>query len=158
MLLELRFAADPAQLCDMRRSARTAMATLGCGARWVAEVVLAINEACTNVIQHAYAGDVTGEIVLQIGRTDSELEVRVLDFAPPVVVPNIRARRLAEVRPGGLGTHFIKTVMDRWEYGNLPDGTGNFLHMRKRIVASREWVASAPPPARGVEKCPPRSS
>lgn len=139
MLLELRFAADPDKLCDMRRCVRAAMASLGCGPQWVAEVVLAVNEACANVIQHAYLGDTSGEIVLQMKQVGGDLEVRVTDFAPPVVVPNIRPRRLAELRPGGLGTHFIRAVMERYEYGNLPEGAGNFLQMSKPISTQREW-------------------
>jgi sigma-B regulation protein RsbU (phosphoserine phosphatase) len=45
----------------------------------------------------------------------------------------IHPRPLDELRPGGLGTHFIRTVMDEVAFLPPPAGAGNLLQMTKRI-------------------------
>lgn len=132
-LLELRFQADPSRLASVRARVRAVAAALVHDARWVADVVMAVNEACVNVIQHAYQGNAAGEIVLKMRQAGVFLEIALLDFAPPVLLENIRPRALDDIRPGGLGTHFIRTLMDRCEYANLDGGQGNLLRMQKRL-------------------------
>lgn len=132
-LLEMRFAADPHGLASVRERVRAVATSLVHDARWVADVVMAVNEACVNVIQHAYKGNAAGEIVLNMRRAGMFLEIALLDFAPPVVLDNIRPRALDDLRPGGLGTHFIRSLMDRCEYANLAYGRGNLLRMQKRL-------------------------
>ena len=134
LLLEITFVADPSWLSTVRQRVRTAAAQLTADAGWVADVVMAVNEACMNVMQHAYKGDVAGEIVLKMRQVGAFLEIALLDFAPPIAADTIRPRALEDVRPGGLGTHLIRAVMDRCEYANLAQGAGNILRMHKRLV------------------------
>ena len=136
LLLDLRFKADPAWLGTVRERVRATALGLVHDARWVADVVLAVNEACVNVIQHAYQGNATGEIVLRMKQAGVFLEIALLDFAPPVAIEEIQPRALEDIRPGGLGTHFIRTLMDRCEYANLAGGAGNLLRMQKRLYSS----------------------
>ena len=86
-----------------------------------------------NVIQHAYKGNDSGEIVLQILNNKSQIVFRLMDFAEPIDLDSVKPRRLDEVRPGGLGVHFIREIMDDCEMGHLEKGTGNYLEMRKKI-------------------------
>jgi sigma-B regulation protein RsbU (phosphoserine phosphatase) len=58
-----------------------------------------------------------------------------MDFAQPVEVAKIRSRPLDEVRPGGLGVHLMRSVMDHVEFLPPPAGIGNLLQMVKRIDA-----------------------
>ena len=46
----------------------------------------------------------------------------------------MKPRDLDDVRPGGLGTHFMAEVMDRVEFLTPPEGGGNLLRMVKRIA------------------------
>jgi len=98
------------------------------------EIVIAVNEACMNVIQHAYKGDDSREIVMDILNNDSEVVIRLVDFAEPPDPASIKPRDLDEIRPGGLGTHFIHELMDDCDFGRLNDDRGNCLEMRKRIA------------------------
>ncbi len=132
-LLALRFAADPAGLKVVRTRVQEALAGAGCVGKHSAEIVIAVNEACMNVIQHAYKGDSSGEIILEIHNNGDELEFCLTDFAAPVDCDSIKPRPLDEVRPGGLGTHFIREIMDDCVYGHLEGASGNFLRMRKRL-------------------------
>ena len=37
-----------------------------------------------------------------------------------------------DIRPGGLGTHFIAEIMDEYNIGHLDEGEGNYLDMKKK--------------------------
>jgi len=130
--LEFRFPADPAMLRQVREQVRSASLACGCCEKTVAELVIAINEACMNIIQHAYKGDCSGEIILEILNNGGELEFQLRDFAAPVDLARIKPRDLDDLRPGGLGTHFIHEIMDDCVYGHLGD-RGNYLRMKKKI-------------------------
>lgn len=100
----------------------------------VDRVVLAVNEACMNIIQHGYKDDNTGEIVLEIFAGAGQVLFRLTDFAPPMDACKIKGRDWDDVRPGGLGVHFICECMDDIKYRHLPDGAGNILEMTKNIA------------------------
>lgn len=132
-LLRLRFCCEPERLKSVRARVREAAESSGCGEKVAAELVIAVNEACMNIIQHAYKGDSSGEIILEILNNGDELEFHLKDFAEPVDTSNIKPRALEELRPGGLGTHFIQEIMDDCIYGHLEGDRGNYLLMKKRI-------------------------
>jgi len=86
-----------------------------------------------NIMQHAYKGDKSGEIILEIQKDSGDLQVVLTDFAEPVDPEGIRPRDLEDVKPGGLGTFFIQEIMDDCTYGHLENSAGNYLKMRKKI-------------------------
>ena len=132
-LLRLRFPARADQLRRVRDAVRDQTAACGFSAQCAGDVVLAIDEACQNVIRHAYCGDSGGEIVLEIERRGEILVFSLRDFAPPIDPARVKPRDLDDVRPGGLGTHFIRNVMDEADFIPPPSGGGNLLRMVKRI-------------------------
>jgi sigma-B regulation protein RsbU (phosphoserine phosphatase) len=138
-LLAFRFPARPERLAEARRRVDRACREAGCSEACSRDVVLAVDEACQNVIRHGYAGDPQGEIRIEIRRDGPDLVVYLEDFAPRVDPERVRPRALDDVRPGGLGTHFIQEVMDEREF-LPPPGTprdpamGNVLRMKKRIA------------------------
>lgn len=131
-LINLRFAARADQLKKIRETVRLAAAGVNCEPEVVDSIVLAVNEACMNIIQHGYGPEETGEIILEIFQERNELTVRLTDFAEPVNPATCRPRRLEELRPGGLGTHFMSALMDEVQYLRPPSGPGNILVMKKR--------------------------
>jgi sigma-B regulation protein RsbU (phosphoserine phosphatase) len=132
-LLSLTFFSDPAQLKLVRSQVRRVLGELRCAEKFTDDFVIAVNEACMNVMQHAYLGDRSGRIDLVLDGDDREIVVRLIDYAPPVDLSRIRPRDVADVRPGGLGTHFIREVMDDCIYGHLEGRQGNTLQMSKRL-------------------------
>jgi len=133
VVFEQRFAAQPGELKKIRTAVRESMRTCGCNPDRASDVVIAIDEACQNVIRHGYRGDPSGEIVLSIERCGDNFVFTLRDFAPTVDPDQVRPRALDDVRPGGLGTHFIHEVMDECRYVDPPSGEGNLLRMVKRI-------------------------
>ena len=67
-------------------------------------------------------------------REGDEIEVHLRDFAEKSDPECLeKGRDLDDVRPGGLGTRFIRELMDVAEFVEPPDGEGNLLRMTKRI-------------------------
>jgi sigma-B regulation protein RsbU (phosphoserine phosphatase) len=132
-VLELRFPARADQLRHVRDAVREKVEASGCNPRCASDIVMAVDEACQNVIRHAYRGDPSGSIALEIERDGHDLVLSIVDIAPEVDPARIKPRDLDDIRPGGLGTHLIRELMDRAEFLPGPSGRGNLLRMVKRI-------------------------
>jgi len=106
----------------------------GLNERATFEVQMAVDEACTNVIQHSYEGEGKGEIVLCCELADSDFVVTIRDHGRPfdpgcVPTPDLTCS-LAERREGMLGLYFMRQLMD--EVCFHFDAEGNELTMVKR--------------------------
>lgn len=132
-LLEHRFPARTDQLCETRRLVREALNELGCDSEYIETMALAIDEATANVLRHAYKGDESQVVVLEMYIDGDTLITKLIDFAPPVDHSKIKPRDLEDIRPGGLGVHIIQEVMDSMEYMHLDDGDGNVLLMKRKL-------------------------
>lgn len=132
-LFELRFFASPDRLKLVRSLVLEAGRMCGMKAEAARDLVIAVDEACQNVIRHAYRGDSGGRIILECFRAEGSIVLKLRDFAPPVDAGKIKPRDVEDVRPGGLGTHFISELMDETSFLPPPDGGGNLLRMVKRI-------------------------
>lgn len=131
-ILEMRFDSAAEQLQGVRHEVRRAITNLGFSADDMNCLVLALNEACMNIIQHAYGAHCRGEIILEIFADTEAITFRLTDFAAPVDKGCIKSRDLTDIRPGGLGVHLMNQVMDLVDFRNDPEGIGNILVMRKR--------------------------
>ena len=132
-LVAIRVPSQPGRLRLIRAVIAEAAQSSGCTQDCVRDIVLAVDEACQNVIRHAYGGDPDREIYLDIRLDEDHIVFDIVDFADPVDVDKIHPRNLDDVRPGGLGTHFINECMDKTEYSPAPEGAGNLLRMVKKI-------------------------
>jgi len=94
------------------------------------KIVLAVDEACSNVIRHAYKGQSGHPIIIQVTINHAKLEINIVDQGEQVDKNDIKPRPLDELRPGGLGVHLIRTVMDDVIYQNLAE-VGNRLVLIK---------------------------
>ncbi|MCG8512396.1 MAG: SpoIIE family protein phosphatase, partial [Rhodospirillales bacterium] len=128
-LLRMNFQSAPGELKHVRQAVAEALERDDCTGQPCQDFILAIDEACQNIIRHAYKGDPEGEITLEIRRDGEELFVLLRDFAETVDPEKITPRDLSELRPGGLGTHLIQEIMDRVEFAPPPGDSGNLLRM-----------------------------
>ena len=145
-LFGLSFPDDPSRLKMMRPALEAAAKACQFGEDEIQDLVLAAGEAIENIMIHAYGGQVKGEITLAVHRLPDGIMLRLRDFAPRVDAGKIEPRPLDEVRPGGLGTHFIRAIMDDASFIPLPDGEGNLLELvkrRKNATESAEATAVA---------------
>lgn len=103
----------------------------------VNKIELAVDEACTNVIRHAYEKDSKKPIDIVIKIDYEKLTVIITDqgkgFNPRRVrVPNMK-EYLAEMRVGGLGIYLMKTLMDQVDFDMQP-GRRNRVCMVKYFI------------------------
>ncbi|HER26419.1 MAG TPA: GAF domain-containing protein [Rhodospirillales bacterium] len=133
MVLHLKFTSRPDRLKLVRNAVFDTAMLCGCSEATARDIVIAIDEASQNVIRHAYKGASDGQVILDISREKDDIVLHLRDFAEKVDVSKIKPRDLDDIRPGGLGTHFIAEVMDEVVFIPPPDGTGNLLRMKKRI-------------------------
>ena len=99
------------------------------------ELVLAIAEAAQNVVKHAYKGveDTSDHMQIKISLTGDQLEIGFYDKGKPVVAENIQHRKLDDIKPGGLGTYFIKQIMDDAVFKKDQQQWVNHLVLTKKI-------------------------
>jgi anti-sigma regulatory factor (Ser/Thr protein kinase) len=95
-------------------------------------IVLAVDEACSNIIKYAYEGDHSKLIVLTIVVEKTKLVIELKDSGKKPDVSRIIPRKLDDIRPGGLGTHFMAAVFDSVEYDTSSDA-GTTLTLEKCI-------------------------
>lgn len=131
-VLTVRAPAKAVELKAVREKVHGALVKLGIPDEALHQLVVAVNEACMNVIQHAYGDELQGDMVIDIEREPGWLIFRISDFAPPVDTSKLKPRDLTEVRPGGLGLSLMYKIMDDIRYPPPPEGIGNVVEMRKR--------------------------
>ncbi len=100
------------------------------------DVRLAVDEACSNIIEHAYEGRTDGTIEISCARRGDEFIVTIRDYGKPfdpqrIARPDTHVP-LAKRNVGGLGLLFIYKSMDRVEW-RFSAKHGNLLTMAKRI-------------------------
>ncbi len=94
-------------------------------------IVLAVDEACSNIIKYAYRGDPGGTITMTVEDGREAFSVKLRDLGRKVDPATIASRDLADVRPGGLGSHFMKVVFDTVSY-DTSTGEGTLLTLVKK--------------------------
>lgn len=97
---------------------------------------LALDEVLSNVVKHAYAGRTAGIIRVTFAVVDGEFRVSITDNGPaydPLSAPPPDTRSPLDARrPGGLGVHLVRKLMDRVEYTRTP--RRNCLTFGRRLL------------------------
>ena len=96
-------------------------------------IVLAADEAVTNIIRHTYKSAPDKPIILSAEIVDGHLHLRLRDYGPQVDIESLKGRQLEDVKPGGLGLHLLKTVFTVVEH--LPLADGNEWHLAKPLTS-----------------------
>ncbi|MGC0774304.1 MAG: ATP-binding protein [Candidatus Acidiferrum sp.] len=145
LLLRLELPSDPSLLCAVRGAVERLTESFGFSPAECRAVTRAVDEALTNIIRHAYSGRPDRPIELLIrsvqrrGQKAIEgLEILLCDRGPAIKPDQMCLRALEEVRPGGLGLHFIRQSMDIVEYKRA-NGT-NRLRLVKYVRAPKQDV------------------
>jgi anti-sigma regulatory factor (Ser/Thr protein kinase) len=124
LLLRMELHSNPEMLCVVRNALSELTAKMGFSESDCRAVVLAVDEALTNIIRHAYLGDQEQSIMASFRRIhaagDSKsgdaLEIVLEDSGVTANPEKMCGRALEDVRPGGLGLHFIRESMDTVEF------------------------------------------
>lgn len=102
------------------------------------QIQLACDEACTNIIEHAYGAENTGEIRVSWQAKEGAFIIELRDNGRPFQPENIPSPSVPnslddidDLKVGGLGLHFMRTLMDEVEFSF--NEQGNRLIMVKYI-------------------------
>lgn len=109
----------------------------------VYQIELAVDEACANVIKHAYTDTNTNSklrnIFVTVRQHKGGIEITIADkgkgFNPEELKTPDMDEYLKRMKPGGLGVHLIKTLMDKVTF-HINPGVRNEVKMLKKLTAS----------------------
>lgn len=136
--LVLRMLGDVRYLAGARELVSGVARRLGFSHDAAAHLALAVDEALCNVIRHGYSADEPGPIWVKLwplperGEEGPGVRIVIEDEARQVDPECIRGRDLDDVRPGGLGVHIIRQVVDEASYAKR-GGVGMSLTLTKRV-------------------------
>lgn len=129
--------AELPDLDNMRRFVEDNAFKLGADEDAVGEMVLAVNEAVTNILLHGYRGR-PGNIEIAVSASGGSLTVSLRDNAPlydPTAVPPPNLALSLDERPlGGLGVHMMRQFTDELRYQVTADGANELLLIKHGAV------------------------
>jgi len=134
-MAEMNLFVDRDQLAVVRNFVTQMGCDLGLDSRVIDDLKLAVDEACTNIVEHAYGGQ-GGQIEIEIKSIDDGVQVTIHDWGAafdPQAVPSPDVAAPLEQRPlGGLGLYLMRQMMDRVDF-QFDGEDGNTLTMVKRL-------------------------
>ncbi|HZS48180.1 MAG TPA: ATP-binding protein [Blastocatellia bacterium] len=129
--LEFKFPSDPKWLKGLRSIVSLVCERNGFSVHDVGVMTLAVDEACANIMKHTYCGSTDRPIIARCVVNDERIEFQLEDHGPCVDPEKVKPRALDDLRPGGLGTHFINSAMDEVIYDTTGAESGNLLRLIK---------------------------
>jgi serine/threonine-protein kinase RsbW len=140
-MITVSFPGRFSSLDRIRNFYATAARQAGLEEKAVNDVELAVDEAASNIIQHAYGGEDKGDIECSYSIDSKGLMVVMRDFGktfnPGIVKqPDLKSDVCCR-EEGGLGLHFMRSLMDSVEFSFNGHG-GNLLTMTKRLRGKQE--------------------
>lgn len=143
--IRVEMLSDPTYLSGARELVASVARRLGFGEEGCGQIALAVDEALCNIIRHGYDRRKDGPIWISLWpvvEPAAGLVIVLEDLARQVDPSQIKSRNLDEVRPGGLGVHIIRQVMDEAIYEQRQEG-GMRLTLLKKLPAADQHDAKA---------------
>ena len=126
-------------LLEVREFVLRAAREFGFSEEEASKIVLEVDEACTNVIKHAYQFAPDKQIEIVILPVKDCMQITVIDdgksFNPSSAKLLDLKQHLSHYRRGGLGIYLMRTLMDKVEYKYAP-GKKNEVRLTKYLTAS----------------------
>lgn len=99
---------------------------------------IAVDEACTNIIEHGYSGEDKGNIEIVCRVEPGQLKIVITDQAPPFDASRVPEPRLSQALEdtsvGGLGIYFIRKMMDEVSFSHK-NGENRLVLVKRRASA-----------------------
>jgi len=123
-------------LSEVREFVGDAARAFGFKEEDAANIILAVDEACTNIIKHAYQYATDKEIEVTLLQSPGTFEIRIYDsgrsFDPSTIRQPDLKEHIGHRRRGGLGVYLMKKLMDKVEY-NFHRGKRNEVRLIKYL-------------------------
>ncbi len=136
---KLTLAAELSSLAHFREFIKNLCSQAGVEEQSCYDLQIASDEACTNIINHGYAGMNPGSIILELDPSPGSIVMTITDFGHPfepaeAPLPDVEAMML-EKKSGGFGLYLIYQTMDRVDYQT--SAYGNHLILTKILTANK---------------------
>jgi len=131
MKARLSFTSDPKELADVRQQVREFLSKATVDEVDAELMILAIDEACTNIIRHAYHCEAGCPVYLDLDASSKKVSMRLRDYGEQCPPEKLVGRNLEDFKPGGIGLHIIRKAFDVVEFRRKHKGTE--LRLTKRL-------------------------
>ncbi len=117
---EIAIKSKTENLTDVREFTESFARQVGFSDDIINKIILAVDEACTNIIKHAYKNSPEGDILISFSFEKNKLSISILDngnhFEPnKIPEPDIK-EFYKQKKSGGLGMYLMKKLMDEVIY------------------------------------------
>jgi len=137
---ELKVKSRTENLSEIRAFIKDFASSVGFKQDTIDNMTLACDEACTNIIKHAYKFYPDGEIVIKLKYENKKLVITIIDYGKAFQPESIPEPDIQEYykqhRVGGLGMYLMKTLMDDVKYVSIP-GKYNQVLLSKSLTSSQ---------------------
>ena len=132
VIVRLSFPAKPDYLLLARLALSGIARQLPFGDELLADLKLAVTEACGNAVRHAYP-DGTGDVTVAFVVRDDAIEMIVEDQGAGVTAAKVSHGPVSGPVEGGMGMAIMRTVVDELDVSGGSDGRGTVVRMTKRL-------------------------
>ena len=123
-------------LAFVRKELRSFLEQTGFPAKTLESILVAIGEACTNSIRHAYQGEKGHKIQVSAEDLGDKVVFKIRDYGQQIDLTKLKTPELPPKKGGGLGVYFMQTIMDELKY-NTHLEQGNELVLTKHKEGER---------------------
>ena len=100
------------------------------------QVDLAVDEACCNIIDHAYGGEGLGEMQISVEIKPDKLTVILVDRGRPFDPSKVPEPKLdvplEQVKRRGAGFYLIRKIIDELHYERTPQGSNVMMLVKRK--------------------------
>jgi serine/threonine-protein kinase RsbW len=127
--------ASTEHLAEVRDFVAAHAENIGLNQKDISEIRLAVDEAYTNIIKHAYKNTPKEKVSIEIGSDSDHLWITLMDkgksFDPSSYSEPDLMKRIKEKKRGGMGVYLIRKLMDQVQYNRK--GHTNVIRMVKNL-------------------------
>jgi anti-sigma regulatory factor (Ser/Thr protein kinase) len=128
---KVEFSSHTGNLAPMRKFVRGFLDAYPFSEKERMLMVLGVDEACTNIIRHAYHLRDDQLISLSLEGLRHCIRMRLRDYGKQTEAHTMKGREHDLIRPGGLGLHLIRNAFDKVDY--ILKARGTELVMTKNL-------------------------
>lgn len=128
---QLKVKSNKESLALIRKAVSDAGEKAGMDKSVLGQIMLAVDETCSNIIRHTYQSEPEKKIVVNISITADLFTITIKDEGAPFDITSLEPRDITDVKPGGLGVYIIQQVMDSIEYCRTEDGCNQVTLTKK---------------------------
>ena len=121
----------PKNLIDIRHTIGSALSQTNLSKQDCGSIILAVDEACSNIIRHSYKNKHTQTIDVHIQVSKKLLQIEIFDTGIEFDINSVEKRDVCEIKPGGLGIYIIHHIMDSVKYNRTKEGCNQLVLTKK---------------------------